>query len=286
MQYGLTLPNGGAWTDPRALAGLAPAAEAAGWDAILVEDYVIWQNDEAAATYDPWVLLAAMAARTTHLRLGTSVTPLARRRPWQVARQAATLDQLSNGRVILGVGLGDTGQHVMTDKSFTHFGEETQPRARAQMLDEALTIITGLWTGEPFSFSGVHYQVKDVTFRPRPVQRPRIPIWVGGGYPHPGPTRRAARWDGACLYKAHTHYLQPDDIRAFLAIVREQRGNLDGYDIAVGGSAPDEDQGKQRAYMQSLAEAGITWWIDYVSPAAHELDEARQIIARGPLRIE
>ncbi len=285
MKYGLTLPNGGAWHDARDLADLARTAEEAGWDGVFLEDYIVWQNNQQAATHDPWVLLAAMADRTQRVKLGTTVTPLARRRPWKVAREAATLDQLSGGRVILGVGLGDTGQHVMNDMSLTHFGEELRPRARAAMLDEALTVIAGLWSGEPFSFSGEHYHVQEVAFQPRPVQRPRIPIWVGGGFPLKGPTQRAARWDGACLYKAKDHYLQPDDIRALRAIVRQQRGTLDGYDIVVGGSAPDADQGKQRAYMQSLAEAGLTWWVDYVSPDAHELDEARRIIARGPLRI-
>lgn len=210
MQYALGLPNGGAWGDARTLAELARLAEESGWDGVFLEDYIVWQSQPDVPTYDPWIALAAMAMRTERIRLGTHVTALARRRPWKVAREAVTLDHLSNGRIILGVGLGDTGESVGSDISFTHFGEVAEARQRARMLDEALEVISGLWSGEPFSYEGQYYQVKEVTFAPRPVQTPRIPIWVGGGWPLKGPTQRAARWDGSCLYKHQEHYLTPD----------------------------------------------------------------------------
>ena len=146
MQYALNLPNGGNWSDPRTLAELAQLAEESGWDGVFLEDYIVWQSQQNVPTYDPWIALAAMAMQTKRVRLGTNVTPLARRRPWKVAREAVTLDHLSNGRFILGVGLGDTGESVGSDISFTNFREVTDAKQRAQMLDEALDVIVGLWS--------------------------------------------------------------------------------------------------------------------------------------------
>ena len=144
MKYALALPTGGACGDPRVLVELAARAEAAGWDGIFLEDYVVYQGDPRAPTVNTWAALAAMAVRTERVRLGTSVTPLPRRRPWNVAREAAAVDQLSEGRMILGVGLGDTGEAVVQDASFSRFGEETDARRRGRMLDEALEIVAGL----------------------------------------------------------------------------------------------------------------------------------------------
>jgi alkanesulfonate monooxygenase SsuD/methylene tetrahydromethanopterin reductase-like flavin-dependent oxidoreductase (luciferase family) len=286
MQYGITLPNGGDWGDAATLAELAQLAEASGWDGVFLEDYIVWQSHQDVPTYDPWVALAAMALRTQRVRLGTTVTPLARRRPWKLARETVTLDHLSNGRLILGVGLGDTGEAVGSDVSFTHFGEVTDARQRAQVLDEALDVLVGLWSGEPFSYDGQHYQVKSVTLLPRPVQTPRIPIWVGGGWPLTGPSERAARWDGSCLYKHKGHYMTPDDVRALKALVARRRGSSEGYDIVLGGGSRRADWDEERAYIRSLAEAGATWWVEYIPPDAGDLATVRAAIERGPLRID
>jgi alkanesulfonate monooxygenase SsuD/methylene tetrahydromethanopterin reductase-like flavin-dependent oxidoreductase (luciferase family) len=280
MQYGLALPNGG--VDPQTMAEFAALAEASGWDGIFVEDYIVWQGNPSVPTFDPWVLLAAMAMRTTRVRLGTQITPLARRRPWKVASEAVTLDHLSNGRVILGVGLGDNV--TLNDFSFSAFGEEMDAKRRAGMLDEALDILVGLWSGEPFSFDGEFYHVQEVRVLPRPAQTPRIPIWIGGAYPLKGPVQRAARWDGACLYRHKTHYMLPEDIAALKAVVESQRGTSAAFDISVGGSPRRANREEERAYIQSLAEAGATWWIEYVPPDG--LDKMRASIAHGPLRID
>lgn len=281
MQYGLALPNGG--VDPQTMAEFAALAEASGWDGLFIEDYIVWQGDQSVPTYDPWVLLAAMALQTKRVRLSTQITPLARRRPWKVAREAVTLDHLSNGRVILGVGLSD---NVTDDVSFSAFGEEMDAKRRAKMLDESLDIITGLWSGEPFEYNGEFYHVKKVKLLPGPVQRPRIPIWIGGAYPLKGPVQRAARCAkrGACLYKNKTHYMQPEDVRALKAFVASRQGTSAHYDISVGGSPRREDWDEERAYIRSLAEAGSTWWIEYVPP--DDLDKMRACINRGPLRID
>jgi alkanesulfonate monooxygenase SsuD/methylene tetrahydromethanopterin reductase-like flavin-dependent oxidoreductase (luciferase family) len=283
VQYGLALPTGGECGDPRFLVELAERAEAAGWDGVFPEDYVLYQGDRAMPTCPTWPVLAAMAVRTTRIVLGVEVTPVTRRRPWNVAREVAAVDQLSEGRAALGVGLGDTGEHVVGDASFTAFGEERDPRRRGEMLDEALEIIAGLWTGEPFSFSGTHFTVGEVTFRPRPVQQPRIPIWIGGGYPNPRPTRRAARWDGSCLYK-ETHGgawedLGPADIRDLRARAGDKL-----FTICVGGRRRNDDWESDREWIRTVAEAGADWWAEFVADA--EADAMRAGVDRGPLRID
>jgi alkanesulfonate monooxygenase SsuD/methylene tetrahydromethanopterin reductase-like flavin-dependent oxidoreductase (luciferase family) len=282
VHYGVSLPTGGECGDPCFLVELAGRAEDAGWDGVFLEDYVCYQGDSAAPTCNTWIALAAIAASTERIRLGTEVTPLARRRPWNVAREAAGIDQLSGGRMILGVGLGDTGEAVGVDASFTRFGEEKDARKRGDMLDEALEIIAGLWAGEPFSFRGEYFLVEEVTFRPRPVQ-PRIPVWIGGGYPNPGPTRRASRWDGSCLYKetygGPWENMTPDDVRA----LRNVAGGPP-YTIAVGGSGRTDDWDAEREHIQAVAEASADWWIEWVPPG--ERETMLESVERGPLRIE
>jgi len=285
MRYALNLPIGGPAAHPRQLAALAAAAEDAGWDAVFVEDYIVYQNRQDLPTYDPWVALAAMALATSRVRLGTMVTPVARRRPWKLAREAVTLDHLSGGRVILGAGIGDTA-----DMTFARFGEETGLAARAAMTDEALDVLAGLWTGEPFHYEGRHYRVQETTCLPAPVQRPRIPIWVGGGYPNPGPVRRAARWDGAWLYRATApgrtedsgRPLTPDELRELRRLVEARRPGGAPFDVVAGGPPRGDDWELERERVRAAAAAGATWHGEWIPPA--EPDVMRAAIARGPLR--
>ncbi len=159
MRYGIALPITGVDGDVRKLVEVACLAEEAGWDGVFLEDYIIYYGERRVPVFDPWVTLAAMAMRTKRIRLGITVTPLARRRPWKVARESVTLDHLSKGRLILGVGLGDSH-----DRSFANFGEEIDARRRVRMLDQALEVIAGLWSGRKFRYQGAHYQVKEATF--------------------------------------------------------------------------------------------------------------------------
>ena len=184
MRYGIVLTTG----DPRLAADLAAEAEAAGWDGVFTYDAIAIGDDEM---YDPWIVLAAIAMRTERVTIGAAVFAPARRRPWKLAREAVSLDLLSEGRLVLPVGLGATD-----DLGFGNVGEPISARDRAERLDEALAILDGLQTGEPFAFEGAHYRFGPMTFRPRPVQRPRIPVWVVGAWPHERSMRRAARWDG------------------------------------------------------------------------------------------
>jgi alkanesulfonate monooxygenase SsuD/methylene tetrahydromethanopterin reductase-like flavin-dependent oxidoreductase (luciferase family) len=277
MKYGLTLPIGGACSDPRFLAELAGLAEQAGWDGVFLEDYIVYQGKAGTPTCDPWIALAAMALSTRRVRLGTTVTPLPRRRPWKVAREAVTLDYLSGGRFTLGVGLGDAA-----DLSFTQFGETADPRQKAILLDEGLEVITRLWSGQRVSFHGTCYHVEGPPFLPAPLQTPRIPIWVGGAWPHKGAVRRAARWDGACLYKASEDgVLSPEDVRALKAALLSERENPAPLDIIVGGGQRGKDWEKERAHIHAVADAGATWWSEWIPPGSANV--MRASAARPPL---
>jgi alkanesulfonate monooxygenase SsuD/methylene tetrahydromethanopterin reductase-like flavin-dependent oxidoreductase (luciferase family) len=289
MRYGLEIPNGGECADPHFLAELAQLAEEAGWDGIFLEDYICYYSAPDAPTCDPWVALAGMALRTRRIRLGTTVTPLSRRRPWKLARETVTLDHLSGGRLVLGVGLGGFGE-----KSFTHFGEVTDGRQRAEMLDESLDILAGLWSGQPFSYRGKHYSVEEVTFLPRPVQSPRIPIWVIGAWPRRKSMARALRYDGVIPVKAGEDnafwaMLTPDDVRELRAYIAEQRPETTPFDIVLEGATPGDNPEEAAAKLRPYAEAGLTWWLESVWEAYYsspnELDEMRARIRQGPVRV-
>jgi alkanesulfonate monooxygenase SsuD/methylene tetrahydromethanopterin reductase-like flavin-dependent oxidoreductase (luciferase family) len=284
LRYALALPDGGECADPNFLVELAVRAEDAGWDGVFLEDYICYQGNGHVPTVDVWTVLGAIAVKTERTILATSVTPLPRRRPWKVAREAAAIDQLSGGRFVLGVGIGDTGESVVGDASLSNFGEVTEARTRAEMLDEGLAIVDGLWRGEPFSFSGKHYQVNDVIFSPRPVQQPRIPIWVGGGYPMRGPTRRALRWDGSMLYKAPQH--DTDEAGMTGEDVRTLREMAAGrpFVIAVGGSPRKVDWEAERARIAEVARAGADWWVEWAPPA--DRATMRAAVNRGPLHVD
>jgi alkanesulfonate monooxygenase SsuD/methylene tetrahydromethanopterin reductase-like flavin-dependent oxidoreductase (luciferase family) len=282
MQYGLELSNAGPSGDARTLADLAALAEAAGWDGVFLEDYIVHWLAPDVPTYDPWVALAAIAVATQRVRLGTTVTPLTRRRPWKVAREAVTLDHLSNGRFVLGVGLGDANE-----PGYRAVGEVTDNRTRAAMLDEALEIITGLWTGQPFSYQGQHYQVAEMICLPTPVQQPRIPIWVGGNWPHKGVMRRAARWDGFVGGKVHepedAWHLTVDEIRQLRADLAQYRTDDAPLEIALGGGDCGPDPELERARVLAAAAGGATWWMEFVPPG--DPDTLRARIRQGPRRV-
>src|ERR1035437_10577636 len=186
MKFAIDLPNFGPYAGPHLTAEIAHEAEDSGWDAVWLWDHV-WR-DEGVPYGDPWILLAAMALATKRVRIGPMVTPLPRRRPWTVAREAVTLDHLSGGRFTLGIGLGAPA------KEFTAFGEEADLKIRAAKLDEGLSIIEGLFTARPFNFQGEHYHLKDVEFLPGPLQQPRVPIWLASTWPVRAPIRRAGRF--------------------------------------------------------------------------------------------
>ncbi|MBX3103972.1 MAG: LLM class flavin-dependent oxidoreductase [Cryobacterium sp.] len=186
-KFALAVPHWGAFGDPREAARIAKRAEAAGWDG-----YFTWggflSSDNPPKVYNPWVILAAVASATSRMQIGTCVAPLPAFQPHVVASIVASLDALSSGRMILGVGIGDVA------RSFEMFGLPGDLRTRAAQLDEALDVITRLWTGERVVHHGEHYVVDGFTLAAVPIQQPRVPIWVGGD--NAPAKRRAARWDG------------------------------------------------------------------------------------------
>jgi alkanesulfonate monooxygenase SsuD/methylene tetrahydromethanopterin reductase-like flavin-dependent oxidoreductase (luciferase family) len=283
MRYAISIPNFGDWADPRTMVALAQDAEAAGWDGFFLWDHVRF-SATPMPVQDPWMLLAAIATVTERITIGPMVTPLPRRRPWNVARQAVSLDHLSGGRTVLGVGIGEP-----VDVELTAFGEEDDVKIRAAMLDEALAIIDGLWSGEEFSFTGEHYSLAPMTFLPRPVQRPRIPIIIAGTWPNRGPIRRAARWDGM-----HPMFPFPTEdwetkARALVAELRSLRADPQApFEYFDGGHTPDEDD------PAVAVDIGATWWVESIDPWRYTWDgtaegwplvePARDRIRRGPPR--
>jgi len=282
MQHAVNVPNFGTGGDPRVLVDLARSAEVAGWDGFFLWDHLLvdptWRVDIA----DPWIALAAIAQATTRIRLGTIVAALPRRRPAKVARETASLDRLSGGRLTLGVGLG-----WPSGADFGWFGDEEDVATRAAMLDESLAILDGLWRGEPFAFEGTHYRVREATFLPRPLQEPRIPVWVGALRPGPdGPLRRAARWDGF-VPADEDGFLPLEVFRRDVARVGELRrdaGVAPGvpFDMVAMGSTPADDRAAAVATVAAFEDAGATWWQESVSDWLGGLDPMRARIEAGP----
>lgn len=274
MNYGFVLPYG----DARTAANAAAAAEQAGWDGFFVWE-PIWGNDA-------WVCLTAAAMVTTRIRLGTMLSPLSRMRPWKLASETATLDNLSGGRVILAVGLG------AIDTGFAAFGEVTDRKLRAELLDEGLAILTGLWAGQPFHFQGKHYTVEPTSFvSPPPVQQPRIPIWVVGAWPYEASMRRVLRYDGL-LPMGFTddrvaRQATAEETRAMAAYVAERRALDTPFDIVVEGETPGGDKGAAAAIVAPWRDAGATWWIETQWQLPHDSGntEIFDRISKGPPRL-
>ncbi|HSD82721.1 MAG TPA: LLM class flavin-dependent oxidoreductase [Anaerolineae bacterium] len=277
MKYGFVLPYG----DATIAADFAQEAEQAGWDG-----FFVW---EPVWGWDAWIMLTAAAMRTKRIRLGTMLTPLSRMRPWKLASETVTLDHLSNGRVILAIGLG------AVDTGFAEFGEETDRKTRAELLDEGLDILTGLWRGQPFNYDGKHYHIKETKFYPLPppIQQPRIPIWVVGAWPREKSMRRALRYDGLLpnvLNDAGEHIqLTPENIREMKVYVETQRTATTPFDIVAEGRTPSDDPERAAGMVRDWVEAGATWWNEAMwSDPAEPIDyEAiRRRLRQGPPRFE
>jgi alkanesulfonate monooxygenase SsuD/methylene tetrahydromethanopterin reductase-like flavin-dependent oxidoreductase (luciferase family) len=266
VRYGICLANTGTYSDPRVAVDVARAAEASGWDGIFLWDHLAFVWGPPAA--DPWATLAAIATSTKTLLLGTAVTPVARRRPQVLANQIATLDVLSGGRVIFGAGLGGS------PSEFGKFGEPTDAKVRAAMLDEGLDLLRRFWSGEKVTHEGKHYRVDGVTLAPTPVQE-RLPIWIGGN--KPASQRRAARWDGWIPDTAYPAgaAATPEHVSQGVGRIRALRSeSSERFDVAVLAER-DSDPGGYEA-------AGGTWWLEGVHDQRGSLDEMLALVQSGP----
>jgi hypothetical protein len=275
VRFGVFLPNFGPFGDPQALVQLARDAERSGWDGFFIWDH-IQLDAEAGHIVDPWVALTAVAAATTTLRIGTMITPLARRRPWKVARETVTLDHFSGGRLTLGVGLG-----YPPDQEFGTFGEEVDDRVRAAKLDEGLDILDGLWTGEAFGYDGEHHRLAEARFRPRPLQQPRIPVWCGGWWPHRRPFLRAAKWDGVAPELVGGDTPTPENVAEIAAFIAGSRDG-EGFDIAINGYSTETGEAGAGS-IDEYRSAGATWWLERIdTKRLFDFDEAQQRVHAGP----
>jgi alkanesulfonate monooxygenase SsuD/methylene tetrahydromethanopterin reductase-like flavin-dependent oxidoreductase (luciferase family) len=288
VRYSINIPNFGDFADARTVARVATAAEEAGWDGLFVWDHVVHskQQRQGQAFGDPWMLLTAAALATSRIKLGPLVTPVARRRPEQLARQVATLDGLSGGRVIFGAGLGGP-----IEDEFGSFGDETDPKVLAEKLDEGLDLLAQYWSGSAVNHDGRHYRVDDVTLLPATVQQPRPPVWIAGYWPRKTPMRRAARWDGAVpLFLSANHGVAPpvEELRDLMSYLRGLRGDEAAgtpYDVIVGGLTEPADY---RGVIEPLAEAGATWWDERQLIRGNDfyrLDPVLRRIEQGPPNI-
>ncbi|MGN9843995.1 LLM class flavin-dependent oxidoreductase [Nonomuraea sp. H19] len=268
MRYGIDVAILGDLAEPSRLVALAREAEAAGWDAVLVWDHLAFAWGTPSA--DPWVVLAAAAQETSRIRLGTAVTAVARHRPETLAHTVATFDRLSGGRAILGAGLGGV------TAEFTAFGS---PRPGGNVLDEALEVISSLWSGDEVRHRGAHYTVDGVRLSPLPLQRPRVPVWVGGSAP--GALRRAARWDGWVVAgddQEGRMTLSPGSLAAQVGEVRRHRPSDADFEVALIGVS--EPGSSVRAY----ADAGATWWLEHLHGYRGSTEQLVQRVKAGPPR--
>lgn len=272
MRYGVVMYGG---IDAREIAEIAREAEQGGWEGFFVWDAFLSDN--------AWVILAAAAMLTERLRLGTMLTAPSRRRPWQLASEVVTLDRLSRGRAVLSLGLG-----AAEDLGFARVGEKSDRRVRAELLDESIDILTGMWSGQVFSYQGKHYRIQDAKMTPAPVQSPRVPLWVVGAWPRPKSMRRVLRCDGVIPTKmtpdgVHVD-VTPEDIRAIRAFIEERRTSAAAFDVVVEGHTPAGDPGRAAAVVDPFADAGATWWLE--SLAVHGkrggLDGVRERLKQGP----
>lgn len=276
MKYGFVLPSGSAAD----AADLAVEAERAGWDA-----FFVW---EPTWGVDAWVMLTAAAMRTNTIRLGTMVTPLPKRKPWEVASQSATLDNLSGGRVILSVGLG------APDDRFWIFEDDPGRKERAEMMDEGLEMLSLMWRGEAFTYEGKHYHAKkpELLIPPPAKQQPRIPTWVVGLWPAPKSMRRSARWDGWLPnFRAEGQRVDrpnPEQLAEGVAWLRDERARhgltMAGYDVVMeGNTTPGPDA---VAEVRDWERAGATWWLEanWEVPEESAVEWSRERLRAGPAR--
>lgn len=271
MHHGIVVVPFGQYADPNYVVQLGQAAEVAGWEGLFVWDHLAFTWGIPSG--NPWVILSAVAQATDNMKIGTGVTPLPRHRPHVLANLLTTLDMLSNGRLIFGAGLG------AIPEEFSAFGENDDLKQRSIMVDEGLEIIEQMMSGDPVTYKGKYYSVENITLAPLPVQRPRIPIWIGG---ESSPAlRRAARWDGwiAGIDDEQGNITKtPDELNRQASIINKLRSNPDiPFEVALMGQA----YGKDRSLTSEYESAGATWWLEIVAPLLGSHEEMLERIQAG-----
>jgi alkanesulfonate monooxygenase SsuD/methylene tetrahydromethanopterin reductase-like flavin-dependent oxidoreductase (luciferase family) len=282
VRFGVFLPPFADFAEPSRVVALARDAESAGWDGVFLWDHMLAFPSMPVA--DSWITMAAMAQATETIRIGSLVTPLARRRPWVLARQAASLDRLSRGRLVVGVGLGDDGWTEFSSFS----GEPVEPRERAFVLDESLHLLREFWSGAPVRHAGDRFEVSSPAFRPVPVQEP-LPVWVACRWPHRKPLARAAKHQGCFpLFDQGGNDIPLLPEPAEIATVRAgllARGAPPGIDIVCRGVSLFLEDGEREASFAALEEAGLTWWLESYGPGEPAAEIVETDVRAGPPRL-
>ena len=276
MRYGLALP----YNATKLVAEVARLAEDYGWDGCFLGD-AIWCED-------PMIALTAAAMTTNRIQLGTMVIPVPLRSPWKIASESIALDQLSNGRLILGLG---TGAVWMGWQGFP--AEVTGGKARAEMLDETIDILGRLYQREPFDYDGKHYPVKltlldQQHYPPQPIHQPRIPLWVPLHWPREKSRERILKCDGLFVEKWYVDgkpkAITPQDIRAIKSYVAAHRTLTTPFDIVLGSGTANIENAPHRDKILPFLEAGATWWIEELWSASRE--QVIERIRQGPPKAE
>lgn len=291
MKFAVTMPNWAGGPDVRPFAEMAAEAEAAGWDGFFLWDHVF----HMFPVVDPWLALTAVALQTSRIKLGTLVTPLPRRRPIKLARETVTLDHLSQGRLILGVGIGEMPWE------WDYLGEETSLKVRGDMLDEGLELLAACWRGGEIHHRGTHYRMAadrnsdgELFFDLPAYQQPRIPVWVGGFWPRKRPFRRAARWDGIVPLKEGLLPLTPAEVRELKGYIQQRRETDAPFDLVLSGWTPGDNPQAAAEQVGVYAREGATWWVESLdhwrygwdaSDKPWPLAEMRARIQQGPPRV-
>lgn len=271
MKYGFYTPNFGYCGNPKNLLELAVECEAAGWNGFFVWDHLQWPDMEPAA--DPWVALSAIASHTSKILLGPMITPLPRREIVKLAREALTLDHLSDGRLILGIGLG-----YQALPEWSAFGHEQDAKVRGEMADEGLQLLRSFWSGNAVDHKGTHYTATCDPWA-KPKKAPSIPIWTAGQWPGSKPFRRAARWDGVIPMardQLEGDKISPSDLTELLAVIDAENKRSPDYDVVMIGTNPTESE------LEAYSNAGVTWWLEASDPWSVSFEEMRDQVCHGP----
>lgn len=271
MKYGFYTPNFGYCGDPKKLLELAIECEAAGWDGFFLWDHLQWPEMEPAA--DPWVALSAIASHTSKISLGPMITPLPRREIVKLAREALTLDDLSDGRLILGIGLG---AQVLPE--WSAFGHEQDAKVRGGMVDEGLQLLSELWSGNAVNHQGEHYTAVCEAWA-KPKKEPTIPIWTAGQWPGKKPFKRAARWNGVIPMardQMEGGKITPSDLTDLLAVIDTERERPPDFDVVMIGMNPAASE------IEAYSDKGATWWLEASGPWSLNFDEMKEQVRRGP----
>ena len=284
VKQAIYVPNFGDWGNVDLLVELASKAEETGFDGLFLWDHINITGEDGLDTVDPSVALAVVAKETSRIKLGPVVTPLARRRPWKLARELVTLDRLSDGRLVFGAGLGEPAE-----LEFAAFREDSDGKIRARKLDEGLTILDGLVQGKVTSFSGEYYNIQDVRFKPKSVQEPRFPIWIAATLPYLAGVKRSLSWDG--IFPVVKPLENPriwanwfPTLSDFENMVKRVRANLNRkgeFDFVASGMMGDRNC--KGVSFDEYVNVGATWWFHWVDETPGTFRKTMEKVTRGPI---